>query len=404
MTSSTSSNSDPATTLYQARFIANIQRSLTNVQSLVTRALPTLPSHDRQLAMLALSYGLKAGATWRQALATLLAFAPIMEQAGHRQDWIPYLLEGIEISRQLEDRPIEAELRFQLGVLYEFLSQLEPARAEMQASAALFAALNQPHEQARALTALASIACSQQHFDEARALLAQASPLFTPDDPELAHCNFVEGTLALQDKRFDVAENQFREALARWQRAGDQRMVAWALTNLGTALRRQGCVEEALTSHHEALTRFAAVDDPLHEAIARSNLAVIYANNGDAEAALALFQAAETIFRQLNSPAHLANTQQGIAFCCRKLRRWADAEVAYRTSIVLFEQLEDFYLAANALDGLGLALAAQDKTAEARAAWQAGLQHLTRGVESSGTKKLRANLLKQLHFIKEADL
>lgn len=389
---------------YQARFIGNIRRSLTNVQALTATALPALASRDRQLAMLALSYGLKAGATWPEALATLLAFAPIMEQAGHRQDWIPYLLQGIEVSQQLGDQPTEAELRFQLGVLYEFLSQLEPARAEIEASAGLFAALNQPHKQARALTALASIASSQQQVDEARTLLAHACPLFALDDPERAHCNFIEGALALQAEQFDVAERQFREALMRWQQAGDQRMVAWALTNLGAALRRQGHTEEALVCCQKALALFAVVDDPLHEAIARSNLAVIYASTGDAETALPLLQAAETVFRQLDSLTNLANTQQRIAFCCRKLRRWTDAETAYRASIALFEQLEDFYLVANALDGLGLVLAAQGKPAEASAVWQTGLDNLTRCAESPGVAGLQTNILDHLRTTKKAGL
>lgn len=389
---------------YQARFIDNIRRSLTNVQRLTATPLSALSSSDRKLAMLALSYGLKAGATWPEALATLLTFAPIMEQAGHRQDWIPYLLQGIEVSQQLGDRPTEAELRFQLGVLYEFLSQLEPARAEIETSAELFAALDQPHKQARALTALASIASSQQQFDEARTLLAQACPLFTLDDPERAHCNFVEGALALHAEQFDVAERQFREALARWQQVGDQRMIAWALTNLGAALRRQGCLEEALVCYQNALALFAIVDDPLHEAIARSNLAVIYANNGDAKVALPLLQEAETAFQQLENLTQLANTQQRIAFCCRKLRRWADAETAYRASIALFEQLEDFQLAANALDGLGLVLTAQGKPAEANAVWQAGLDYLALCAESLSVAGLRMTILNHLQTTKKADL
>lgn len=389
---------------YQARFIDNIRRSLTNVQRLTATPLSALSSSDRKLAMLALSYGLKAGATWPEALATLLTFAPIMEQAGHRQDWIPYLLQGIEVSQQLGDRPTEAELRFQLGVLYEFLSQLEPARAEIETSAELFAALDQPHKQARALTALASIASSQQQFDEARTLLAQACPLFTLDDPERAHCNFVEGALALHAEQFDVAERQFREALARWQQVGDQRMIAWALTNLGAALRRQGCLEEALVCYQNALALFAIVDDPLHEAIARSNLAVIYANNGDAKVALRLLQEAETAFQQLENLTQLANTQQRIAFCCRKLRRWADAETAYRASIALFEQLEDFQLAANALDGLGLVLTAQGKPAEANAVWQAGLDYLALCAESLSVAGLRMTILNHLQTTKKADL
>ena len=69
----------------------------------------------------------------------LVALAPKLEQAGWRDELVPFLLRGIEVSQvDCGRRYAQAELRLQLAMVHMVMGKLDEAYGELIASAADF--------------------------------------------------------------------------------------------------------------------------------------------------------------------------------------------------------------------------------------------------------------------------
>jgi tetratricopeptide (TPR) repeat protein len=346
-------NSDN-TTDYPTLFVGHILRSVARSMAAATERnrLPT--AREREQALLTLSYAMKVDAAWLAARDLLLALAPVMEQAGHRDDWTPYLEQGIEISRQVGDPHTEAELRWHLGIILERRSHYDAAREELAASAARFAEIDDLHGCAKALNRMAFVACLQRQSDEASDLASISAQLLAEEDSERGYCDFVWGHVALDMRDWQAAHDYFRQALARWRSGGDRRMIAWGLSNLGMAMRRLNDHTGAQASFEEAIALFGDVDDPVHEAVARMNLGNVYLMTGHPQQALDHYLAAEPVFQLVQGTMRLATVYLNIGMAYRRLGQWADAQRTLQASIHLYEQLALPAAVANVIDELGL--------------------------------------------------
>ena len=372
--------SAPASTPdYAALFQDHIGRSIARCMAAVT-ARDKLPAmRDREQALLTLSYALKLEQTWPAARDLLLALAPNMERAGHRDDWMPYLEEGIEASRRLGDARAEAELGWHLGVILERRSHYAAARDQFAASAARFAALADRRGQARALNRMAFVACLQREAEEANRLAAVTAELLPEDDSERGYCDFVWGHVALDTGDWQAAHDHFSQALARWRAGDDRRMIAWGLSNLGIALRRLHNPDGARACFQEAIGLFAQVEDPVHEATARMNLGNVYLTTGDPQAALEHYLAAEPVYQLVQGTLRLATVYLNIGMAYRRLQQWSDAQRTLQASIALFEQLHLPASVANVTDELALTYQDQGMMAQAIAEFEQALAWLPAG-------------------------
>ncbi len=339
---------------YQQLFSEFVAQSVSATLALFDPAAVALTAEERDRLLHVLSYALHLDAAWAETRILLLQVAPKMEQAGHRDDWIPYLASGVDLSRQQHDRLAEAELSLYIGELFRLLSKFDLARVWLDGSIAGFTALGANQGQARALNQLAFVAWQQHYYAEAAALAQTALTLLDENDPERATCFSRLGLVAIDRQQWEEAERYHRDALQICQVQGDQRKFAWSLQNLGYALRGQSRYIEAIDCYQQAITILEAVQDLANCATVQMNLGIVYSLDGRPAEALKLYAQAEHTFRQQHNTHNLAKVLVSKGIDALALQDWMQAENAFATSAVLFQEIGDVSLRLDALDGLGL--------------------------------------------------
>lgn len=363
----------PYPTLFRTFIEMVLKRSLAQVQA----CSGPLPEDVRDQALHALSFGLKLATVWPLTRTLLLDLAPRMEQMGHRDDWLPYLEQGITCSQHCADLLTAAELQLQVGYLQRLCNRFAAAQHSLHASAEAFSAMGQLDGQARALNHLAYLAWQQHRYPEAEQLAGQALTLLADGDPEQASSFTTLGELARVRQQWQAAEQYHQMALQIRRQQGDPRRTAWSLQNLGNTLRSQGRFTETITHYRQAMTLLAEIHDHFHWAIICMNVAILYYQGQQFQQALDHYTQAEAIFRQVQSTLYLAKiaVNKGLVFLA--LQDWPQAENAFITSAELFQSLNDVGEALNARDGLGLTYLYQGKRAAALTVFTEALQALS---------------------------
>jgi tetratricopeptide (TPR) repeat protein len=338
-----------------AQFVANIMRS---VQAALTRVqrdeTPTLTELTRARALHVLTFALKLPAAWSLTCQLMLALAPKLEQAGYREEWLPYLQRAMHLSEQRQDQAMSAEFLFLLGHLHRLRGEFALAQQQLTQSVALFEALRNDYGQARALNQLAYLAWLQHRDSEAETLANAALALLAPEDAERATSLSALGMAAINQGHWQEAEQYHRTALELRTRHNLQRERAWSLQNLGYSLRGQGDFAGALACYEEAMAKLEELGDRANWAIVRMNMGIVYSLQKEPQRALATYAEAEQVFRQIGDQWYVAKVlvNQGIDYM--GLREWTKAEWVLRHSANLFEQIGELSEHLNALDGVAM--------------------------------------------------
>lgn len=386
-------------TNYPELFRSFIVRSAVEVLRAIGPAPLELSTDDRDAALYCLSYVLGLDTAWPVARQLLLRIAPLMEQAGFRDDWSRYLVRGIECSQAAGDVAGEAELRWHLGVIHQLQASYDAAEHELRASANVYEHLDDCLGQARALNRLAFVARRQRRFDQARELLKEVFALTDEGDAERAYSYLVLGALALDEEAWHDAAAHFGRAIAQLGARPDERLVAWNLTNLGLALWNAGQLEEAAVSYTQAIAVYnSAVRDPINLAVARMNLGILYLQDRPTEA-IELSLEAEKTFREAEDLLRLAKVRNNIGLACTTLQRWEEAEVAFEASIDNWRSVGDPLGIADTLDGLGQAYASQGLFAKALAVYHEALHELDKIRGEPGYAAIHAVVTEHLRQI-----
>jgi tetratricopeptide (TPR) repeat protein len=364
---------DDYLTVFKRHIVKRTQIILGRVQQVGV----VLPIETLRQALHILEYSLKLPEAWPDTRALLLTMAPKMEQAGYRDEWIPYLRQGIHQSQQLWDEETEAELHIQLGILFQLRGKYEVARSHLEASVKGFADLGNSYGQVQAFNRLALVAQRQRQFDEAVDFVQRALQL-SADDAEQAFSYFVLGMVTLERRDWSEAVEMFQRASGFWEQMNDQRMVGRTLTLLGSALHRMERHSEAIKVYEQAISLLEQVNDPVHKAMAQMNLGNVYESLSRFEEALESQLRAEEVFRKVQDQLHLAHVTHNIGMVYRRLKQWQEAESAFRTSMRLYEQLNNVERLVNTMDGIGLIYLEQGHLMEAKATFEEALKQLTR--------------------------
>ncbi len=358
--------------IFKGYVVASTQRILKRVQ----QAGPLLPTNDEQQALHTLSYALKLPEAWADTHRLLLTMAPKMEQAGRRDEWIPYLEQGLQQSRQLGDIETEAELHLQLGVLYQLRSKYAEARTQLEASVAGFKQAGALPGQAQALNQLAYVTRRQRHFPEAVRLVEAAQELLPADDQERAFGDYILSLVALDQWEWQTAVELSIQAFDLWESAGNWRMMGRSLLCRGLALQELQRYSDAIKIDELAINLFEKSGDAFLKAIARMNLGIVYMHLGQFEQALTLYRPAEKIFRQVQDRFHWGLVTHNIGFSYRKLGQWTEAKAAYQQSMALKDELGHTILVADDMDGLGLVYLAEGNLTAAQKTFADALARL----------------------------
>lgn len=351
---SSSATLPPAPSQYPTLFEQYVVRSIQATRDAIPADALFLEVEVRERAMHLLSFGLEVDAAWAKVRDLILCIAPKMEQAGHREDWMDYLAEGLACSQRQKDALATAELQWHVGHLQRLQSQFMAARENLNASAATFAAVGNPRGQARAWNELGQMAWHQQQHSEAQQLAEAALACLNQADEERATSLSLLGSLAVGWKHWQEAEMYFEEALQIRTMIGDQQRIAWTIQLLGYLLQSKSEFTTAVAHYEEAIQILTAIGDMRNCGIAQLNLGVVYFLREDYTHALEIFELAESAFKKVHDSLYLARvlTNYGLAYL--KLGQWEQARDTFTSSIVLYEQLQDIYSCINAQDGLGM--------------------------------------------------
>lgn len=328
---------------------------------------PFLEQEIRTRAMHVLSYALKIPDAWPTTKALILHIAPKMEQAGHRDNWMDYLVEGLTCSKLQNDQLTYAELQWQIGHLHRLQSQFVSAQKALEASATIFSDLNNPKGQARCWNELGHMAWHRQQHAEAQEYAEAALAVLDVNAAERAMSLSILGEVATSRRQWEQGEIFFKEALHLHTIRGDRQRIAWTMQHLGFVLRNQGDFNSAVPYYEAAIQILTEIQDIRNCGIAQMSLGLSYFSRQRYIDALNFLQLAEIPFRKTNDLLHLAKVTTNMGLVFLAMREWIKARDNFARSIALYEQIHDVYASINALDGLGLAysgLASYDSAVE----------------------------------------
>lgn len=360
--------------LFRDYVVRSVRAALSRIDVTTT----TLPDDVRERALHCLSFSFKLAEAWPVTRDLLLAMAAPMEQGGHRDDWIPYLEQGVQQSHLLGDVQAEAELRLHLGYLFQLLGKFREAYVQVMVSVKQFDEVDNFRNQAKALNRLAYIARLQRRYEEAEYLLQDASKLLEEDDPEWANSFFVQGAIAFDKRDWATATHYFQGSLALWEKLGDKRRIAWGLRNLGPALQAQRRYDEAIACYTKAITLLEDVRDIAQQSIAYMNLGIVYLLLEQPQKALELFMLGEPVLYKTHDELHLAMNYCNRGIAHRDLRQWEQAENAFLSSLERWKQIGNVEAIVNVLDELGVTYLEQSLPEKALTIFREALEQLAR--------------------------
>jgi tetratricopeptide (TPR) repeat protein len=367
-----------------AIFRGYIVKSTQHILARVRQAETILPSADCDQALHTLSFALKLPEAWPDTRDLLLTMAPKMEQAGFRDEWMPYLEQGIQQSQQFSDLEAAAELSLQLGILYRLRGKYQQAHRHCMVSATGFEALQDSFNKARVSNELAHLARLQRQFEEATHRAETALDLLAEQDPERAYSYMILGLVAFDKRDFQAAAHFCQQALNLWTLENNRRLRGRTLTILGTALEKLGHYPEAIAACQQAMSTFEEIQDSIYLPISQLNLANVYVALEQYQEALSLYLSARQMLRQIQDQRHSAMVNHNLGMVYYQLKHWAKAEEAYLLSLEQEQEVHNVSLLINALDGLGLVYLAQGRLTEAKATFEKALSHLAQIQDEPG--------------------
>ena len=359
-------------TLFATYMIAGVQTSLDRVRA----AAYLVQEADRQQAWHILSFALNVAAAWPVTRELLLALAPKMEQAGFREEWIPYLAKGLHAAQSVADGQAVAECALQLGLLYRLLSRFDDAYHWTTLSVDHFATLGDTRNQARTLNELGWLLHLQHQYQEAKSAVEQALQLLPEVDPERAMSYRVLGVIAIYQMDYPSAETYHRQALAMLAQQDENHRTAWCLQNLALALRWQNRYEEVFPLYTRAAAILERSGDISNLGILRMNLGSAYYYYGEPQQALSHFSKAEEIAIQLQDKIQIAKISTHVGLAYLALNAFVQAESAFQQAITTYGSLGDHGWRLNAIDGLAMTYLAGKEIAKARQILQAAIAEL----------------------------
>ncbi|MEA3338009.1 MAG: tetratricopeptide repeat protein [Chloroflexota bacterium] len=362
-----------APALFQTYIQRTVQAALEQLEGSGT-ALPF--DDDRDLALHTLTFALELPTAWDDTSRLLMTLAPKMEQAGFRSEWMALLDEGIQTSQRRGDRRTEGELRLQKGVLCQFLTDYDGAAEQFGLSERCFRVSGDARARARVWNRQASLARRQGKQEEAGRLVAAALEVLQDADAELGYSYLVLGLIALDERRWPEAVENFEVALRLFERADAQRYQAWCHSNLGLVRWYQGELELAENHLLRAIGLFERIGDPIHRGSALINLGNVYIDRGQPASALACYGEAEPIFRQAQDTLNQAMIYNNMGKAYREMGRFGEALPVCQRSVALFGQLPGLFNHLNAMEGLGETYLALECFGDAQGVFEAILRQL----------------------------
>jgi tetratricopeptide (TPR) repeat protein len=161
---------------------------------------------------------------------------------------------------------------------------------------------------------------------------------------------------------WDQAHSHLEAALSISRELHHDRLIARALTNLGTLEMTMGDMSKAERRLQEAAAYARTAGDRGLQAAVTGNLASVVANLGDDARAIELYEEAIVILRELERPGLLAAILADLSMSLERCERDVEALSCAQEALGLARTLGDPELLIRSLDALGSVLAKRGDT------------------------------------------
>ncbi len=227
--------------------------------------------------------------------------------------------EGLKLVQKLEEeasavnyRPVQAEVLYWLGKLFERVGDYKKAETTLYRAARAAAESNNVPRAAEAMVALVWIVGDRQSRPEEGLSIGRDAEVVLGfggrnDDSRARLCNNL-GNVYINQGNYDKALEYYRKTLAIWEKLlrPNHPRVSWPLYNIGNVFHVQGKYEKALEYHLKALEIFQTAVGPEHPGIGESlySIATVFRSKGEYDKALEYFCKAQTIWEKALGTEH----------------------------------------------------------------------------------------------------
>jgi tetratricopeptide (TPR) repeat protein len=190
---------------------------------------------------------------------------------------------------------------------------------------------------------------------------------------ELAVLCQLAGIVAREQRRFEEAENHYKQALALKLEFNDRHSAAGTYHNLGVVAQEQRRFEEAESYYKQALALFLEFNDRHSAAGTYHQLGVVAREQRRFEEAESYYKQALALFLEFNDRHSAASTYHQLGVVAQDQRRFEEAENHYKQALALFLEFNDRHSAARTYHSLGVVAQDQRRFEEAESYYKQAL-------------------------------
>lgn len=361
---------------YRAIFEKYINTRADHLMEIVQQADFVNDSSAHKKLMHALSYAFQSTDSWISIQKLLLAAAPLMQRAGYRHEWIPYLQTSIEQSADHNDMSSCAQLNYELGFIYQTMGQLQDAQTHYKMGISRIERNKELLTYAKIVNKLAFVKRLQQNHQESEQLVLELLPQLDPTDPEYGKSHLVLGWIAYDQHDWKESEYHFRKALDVWEAMPNTKSYASGLRDLATVLQMQQKYEAAISYHQQSLQIFEEIGESHMGAVTIMNLGIVYLLTEKPQQALAHFQHTESEFRRVQDAHHLSLAYLNMGIAYRELAQPDKSIENLLSAIDIWIGIGSTDMLVNMLTELGVSYTKADQIELATSAFNEALGHL----------------------------
>jgi tetratricopeptide (TPR) repeat protein len=309
------------------------------------------------------------------AVAIAAAMGGFLRARGHWDQAAEQYRTALAAARGAGDRPGQAGVLDELGLLQQLTSDYQAAAATLAEAIGLFEELGDRPGQAYALNHLGLVQVDVADYPAAAASHRQALALARDTGDRLAEAvSLIDlGMVQQMTGDYQAASASYERALPLARSAGSAFDEADALCELGAVRRLTGDYPAAIACEHQALDLFRQLGDRLGQAWALDELGRAHQLTGDYQGAAARLAEALTLFRDLGNRHGVTKALNSLGELALRTSAAQEAQSRHAEALAIARELGTPDEQARALEGIGRSLLHRDP-AEAAA-------HLRRALE-----------------------
>jgi tetratricopeptide (TPR) repeat protein/transcriptional regulator with XRE-family HTH domain len=296
------------------------------------------------------------------AIAIAAAMGGFLRAHGHWDQAAEQYQTALVAAREAGDRPGQAGVLDELGLLQQLTSDFRAATATLAEAIGLYRELGDLPGQAYALNHLGLVQADTADYPAAAASHRQALALARDAGDRLAEAvSLIDvGMVQMMTGDYRAAIASYEQALPLTRSAGAAFDEADALCQLGRVRRLTGDYPAAIDCEYQALGLFRRLGDRLGQAWALDELGRVHQVAGDYRAATACVAAALKLFRDLGDRHGLAKALNSLGDLSLRTSAAQEAWGQHAEALAIARELGTPAEEARALEGMGRSLLHRD--------------------------------------------